>query len=472
MTPRPLLPRWLRSGWPELLLLAVGLYFFTRQLGAFPDAWEDDSLFMIVARNVAEGRGYTLPVLHDQWAYPYILAVGPTIIEPAALFIRVFGFSVAVARIPSVLFLLLATFAVYAYTTKIAGALAARWTTALLISLSAFVNTGKPLLGEIPAFFFLMGGFLVLDRGRSSWKWAAFAGLCFGLSVVTKLTFGILFPALAIAWLFLLARRDWHDLQRLTIVGLVAGAIFLLATPVLGYWDPGFLGELTQYGLADGGAETLQVLRVQPELLLRLPYLYFAATLALGLLGLWRARSRLSRAHAVTLLTFVALFMLFFLNSRGWYRLLLPAHLLLLPFVPIGAYALFKKYLGVAVLAFFITAQGYWQFTHMGARLSPEAIDAARILEEAYGERDILLTPPELYVRVMQNPHRFFLSNEFALRNGSRFAAVPLKPEQHCLPILQKMNADEEDSARAAHAELTPVHRRYMLVEPPAACKK
>src|SRR3989338_7740322 len=129
-----------------MALIGVALFFFTRELGTFPAAWADDSLFMIVA----------LPILDRPWSSPYILGVGPTLLLPVALAIKLFGFSVAIARLPMLDFLCATAFCMYIFTNHIAGRNAARWTSALLISLSAFVNTGKPVLGEVPVFFFLL----------------------------------------------------------------------------------------------------------------------------------------------------------------------------------------------------------------------------------------------------------------------------------------------------------------------------
>jgi 4-amino-4-deoxy-L-arabinose transferase-like glycosyltransferase len=458
----------LRRYWPELLLVAAFLYFALRKLGTFPDAWADDGLFMIVARNLAEGNGYALPVFDELWNYPYILGIGPTIIWPAALFIWLFGFSVTVARIPMVLYLAAAAFVTYRYTKRIDSLTAARWATALLISFSAFINTGKPVLGEIPAFLFLMLGLIALDRGRGGWLCSVRAGVLFGLAVVTKLTFGLIYPALGFAWIFHLVRRDWKELRHVTLTSIVAVLTFAVFSPVLGYWDPGFIGELKQYGLADGGGDTLQVLRTQPDLLLRFQYLIFGLFFVLGSLGIYHRRRSLTRTHAIVLATVIALFVLFFLNGRGWYRHLLPAHLLLIPFLPAGVAAFTQRRFVAIVLTFFVAAQGWWQLTYRGSRLSPEAADAAVALDRQFRDRPLLITQPEIHARVLGNPRWHFLSEEFKIRTYPRFEDVPVQQEQHCLPILRKISADE---AELYKGRLTPVHERYMLIEPQLPCE-
>ena len=43
---------------PEAILLVLAGYFTFRDLGTFPAAWEDDSIFMLTARMLADGKGY------------------------------------------------------------------------------------------------------------------------------------------------------------------------------------------------------------------------------------------------------------------------------------------------------------------------------------------------------------------------------------------------------------------------------
>src|SRR3989344_7633290 len=128
---------------PECIIASAALFFFVRELGTFPAAWNDDSLFMIVAREYALGNGYTLPLLDRPWIYPYILQVVPMLTYPSAFFMKIQGLSIVAARIPMVLYLCGTTIIFYVLTKKIAGRPSACFATALLVSLSAFVNTGK-----------------------------------------------------------------------------------------------------------------------------------------------------------------------------------------------------------------------------------------------------------------------------------------------------------------------------------------
>jgi hypothetical protein len=70
--------------WPELGIAAIIAFFSIRELGTFPASWADEGLFIIVAKMVATGQGYALPLLDQVWSYPYFLNVGPALIYPSA----------------------------------------------------------------------------------------------------------------------------------------------------------------------------------------------------------------------------------------------------------------------------------------------------------------------------------------------------------------------------------------------------
>ena len=410
-----------------------------------------------------------LPVLQDTWRFPYILAVGPPLIGPVALFMKLFGLTVTAARLPMVFFLILTAVCMYAYTLRITDRSAARWGTLLLVSLSAFINTGKPVLGEIPGFFFLLLALFLLVRSPSSWKASAIAGVCIGLSVITKLPYGIAFLALGMVWIVFAMTRQWHNLRLLTICIFVGLCTFLLFSPFLGVTDPGFFEELNQYAIADGGSQVLQVLRTNPTLLLRLPFLAFGCILLLGTVGLWHLRKRMP-PHAWLLSgILIALFILYFLNNGGWYRHLLPAHLLLLPFVPTGVRLLVGRKGAAGMLVLIATLQGLWQFDHRGSTRNSESTFAAEVLEKNYADRSLVILHPELFVLLPENPHWLFLSEEFQWRTYTRFEHLPLKQDKHCLPLVQKLNAEQQ---KEFVDRLEHVSGRYFIITPPASCTK
>ncbi len=457
-----------KQWWPEILLTTTAAFFFLRELGTFPEAWLDDSLFMIVARNVAEGRGYVLPVLDQLWSNSYFLAVGPTVILPVALMIKLFGFSVTIARLPMVIYLAATTIAIYRYAHHIGGKANARWSAALLISFSAFVNTGKPVLGEIPALFFLLLALLLFPAIKKSRTSAITCGICMGLAFVTKTTMGLLFPALGVTWVIMITRKDtaWKSL---TIIGITAVCTILPFVHVLGMTDSGWLPEILQYGAAGGGTGLLRVLKEQPELLLRFQYLYALGVIfPLGYIGLWKSRTKIGNAQMIFLLTLVSLFLLYFFNERGYFRHLLPAFLLLLPFVPTGLHSIVQRQTGYIILGCFVLAQGLWQLDHRGSRRLNEAIPAVERLEQEFRDTRMVIEPPEVFVRLSGNPNWVFLSEEFQMRSYDRFPNLPKTQGEHCLPLLRKVGGSEQETY--AKGRLTPIGGRYMLIAPLSDC--
>lgn len=457
-----------KQWWPECLLAAFAAFFFIRELGTFPEAWLDDSLFMIVARNVAEGRGYSMPVLDRLWSNSYFLAVGPTVILPSALMIKLLGFSVAVARIPMVIYLAGTMLAMYAYALRIGGKSNARSTAALLISFSAFVNTGKPVLGEIPGILFLLLGLLLCHRIQASRRWTMLFGVCIGMAFVTKTTMGLVFPALGTAWIVALLNKDptW---KTLISIGICSVLTILPFAPVLGMLDPGWIREILQYGAAEGGSGFLRVLREQPQLLMRFQYIYALGIIfPLGYIGLWKSKSVIGSAHATFVATLAGLFLLYFLSERGYFRHLLPGFVLLLPFVPIGLKAMLHERMSAIILTFFVMSQGLWQLDHRGARRLNEALPAVERLEQEFRDVRMVIEEPEIFVRLSQNPNWLFLSEEFQLRTYEKFLDLPKSQKEHCLPVLQKVSGS--DQALFPPGQLLPIAKRYVLIRPEADC--
>jgi len=457
---------------PECLLLAAFLFFVLRHLGTFPAAWADDSLFMLVAKSVAQGHGYALPILGYDWAHPYILAIGPTLIFPVALSIKLFGFSVAAARIPMVLFLLGTTVTVYLFALRSFNRTAARWTAFLFISFSAFINTGKPVLGEIPGFFFLMLGLLAMQRNSRTVLSAIMAGAAFGLAVMTKLPFGLIFPALGLAWIIAAIRRDGKETMFLTIAIVSAVFVAMIGLYWMGAFDKGFLDELRIFLFEKKSvvpSDQFVPIIARPRELLRMAYGHYVLAAILALTGWWTTRTKMRFSLSVIILSVAALFALYFLNGPGWYRALLPSTLLLFLFVPIGARRLLGRYGSIVLLGGMIFAQGYWQFNYRGASDSPEAAIAAQTFAAEWRDRDVVILSPEVFVRLPENSHWLFLSEE--LRDTERQPPeLRQRLEQaKCLPIFRKESHEDLERKKGTYL---PVSGRYVVFSPSSDCKQ
>lgn len=461
------MPTRILQWWPEIILSMLFGYFCFRELGSFPAAWADDSLFMIVAREIAAGRGYALPILDERWMYPYTLGVGPTLILPVALAVRLMDFSVTAARLPMVGFLCGTVALCYLFTHRIADRPTARWATALLITLSAFINTGKPVLGEVPALLFLLLGLFLLQRKLTTQRSVAI-GFCFGLAVLTKISIGLLYPAIGFAWLILLFQRQWRDLQQLTIVGGIAVATFLPWRIVEFLVSPGLINDIL-FLWGRGQREStapFSVLLEHPAILLRLPFLAFGVILLAGSLGFWKIRSRLSPILRFTLPLLLLLIILYFLSSFLWYRHLLPAHVLLLPFVPIGMQIVLKRRFAGIALVMIATLQGVWQLDHRGASQSTEAMNVVNTIVQDFSEKPLIIQQAEIFVRLPENANWLFLTNPLLSQRLPSPLGL-LSKTQRCLPILRKLTGEE---LWGFGGRTQNIGGRYFVIAPPASC--
>lgn len=460
-----ILQRHIRRFWPEAAIALIACFFFVRELGTFPASWADEGLFIVVAKMVAGGRGYALPLLHTDWFYPYFLGVGPTLIYPAALSMKIFGLSVTAARLPMVLWLMGATVLFYVFTKKIAGRTQALLATLLLVTFSAYVNTGKPVLGEVPGFTFLLLGLLVMISKYRHRAWLA--GALIGLAIVTKVTYGIVLPALAIAWVVSAIRRDWAETRRLTVTGLLAFALFMAWHAVEMQHTPegGLLTEIQNFMLGGGDTPTLFVLRERPWLLLSVPFLAFSVIFLLGMTGIWQLRRKIGITLTVTLAASITLFLLYYLNGMGWYRLLLPGHLLLLPFVPAGALALPVKRLGMTILVLIIAAQSVWQLDHRGSSASTGGQETAEYIKKNFAGRDLLIEPTEVFARLPLDPHWLFVMPDLSFSLPEHYR-IPGAAER-CFPIIRKLNAGD---IAALGKRAVMITGSYSVITPPASC--
>ncbi|OGJ55166.1 hypothetical protein A3D11_03795 [Candidatus Peribacteria bacterium RIFCSPHIGHO2_02_FULL_49_16] len=449
--------------------MILACFFAFRELDTFPAVWADDGLFMMVARSLAQGHGYTFPILEHRWAFPYFLAVGPPLIFPVALSIKLFGFSIAAARLPMIDYLLGTCALLYIFTLRCTGKTAARFCLLLLITLSAFVNTAKPVMGEIPGFFFLLFGLLVFQTKHERKRYAVLAGLLFATAIVTKLTYGLILPSLGIAWLVMLWKKEWQKVTWLTIAGLVAFLMFL-PWRFLEMSNASGLHEEFQFLIGEGADddETLfltQVLR--GELVwLKPPYLLFGLLLLLGSIGLWKTRKTFPSHFTLTIVSLIAFFTVYFVSSFGWYRHVLPAHLLLLPFVFVGGMALLhKRAIGMLLGAIALT-QGLYQLDHRGSSRSTEANEAAEHVIKQYTNRDLIVRQQEVFVRLPQNSHwLYFPTPKIAARIPEQF--VIMNENQRCMPLLKKLSGEELEHASDTWERAS---RRYFILPPPADC--
>jgi hypothetical protein len=187
--------QWLMAGLAAVLgLPGLWLAFLAYSQGL---CWFDDASFAVVARNLAEGRGYSLPfrfhgdspfMLHT---FDSQLGTGPTSILPVAAAIRVLGahgwvpglthVALELGLLALIAVLLRRCVADMAVLAWLAGALAL----ALLVS-TRHLEQWFAQLGETPAALLLLVSVFVAATREWSPRVAALAGLLLGLAVTSK----------------------------------------------------------------------------------------------------------------------------------------------------------------------------------------------------------------------------------------------------------------------------------------------
>ncbi len=284
------------------LLLAAVFALILLTLGRNPPLWWDEGWTISVARNWLEAGHYGL--FNNDLARGTGLSGHLPAVASAALGVRLFGLGVWQARLPFFLYTLGAFACLYLlarklYTQKVA--LASVLSLIFLIphpAINPLLN-GRQVLGDVPAAFFLLAGYLAFLAALERSPWFVLpAAITWGLALAAKAqTLPFWLPAVAVLIsLYLVARN-----VRAAVLGSLAavGAY----TVFLG------LARLRPPKLPIAAAEPalegyLQAVAVVPDpfvrrwalLILFLFALPTAAGLVYGLFSLWRGRAALRAA--------------------------------------------------------------------------------------------------------------------------------------------------------------------------------
>ncbi|MFA6243384.1 MAG: glycosyltransferase family 39 protein [Candidatus Hydrogenedentales bacterium] len=204
-----------------VLALAAGIAML--HLGDYPKAEPDEMHHLIVAKNLA---------LHGEYAsghpdagfvrFDSYDSVGPTVIAPVAGALRVFGVELVPARMIMAGFFIALLAVLYALFLPVAGGRGAVMGCAFVSTALGTLYLAKTLYGEIPALLFLCCGLLCWRRamrGTGGAPWLLFAGVWFGLAVVTKTFMVFALWAFFAAWLY-----DRLSFRRIRVVHMLLPA--------------------------------------------------------------------------------------------------------------------------------------------------------------------------------------------------------------------------------------------------------
>src|SRR5262249_37166813 len=132
-------------------------------LGDVPRTWFDEGSHLHVPKTLVQTGHYADRSSEGFRAFGPTVGVGPTVMLPIAAVFKVAGMSLLRARLVVAVYALIALAAFATLSYRLAGRRIALIATTLLLAAPAvdFVATGRQILGEIPAFAYLLCGLLV-----------------------------------------------------------------------------------------------------------------------------------------------------------------------------------------------------------------------------------------------------------------------------------------------------------------------
>lgn len=302
-----------------------------------PRTWFDEGSHLHVPKALVQTGRYADRSSEGFRAFGPTIGVGPTVMLPIAAAFKIAGVSLLGARLVIVAYMLMALTAFAFLMNRLAGRRIAALASVLILASPGldFIRTGRQVLGEVPAFAFLLCGLLVWfardDRTGEivlthCTKRCIVAGGLFGLTIITKSQLGIiLVPSLGILALLALRWERRIGLKQVIIPLIVMLLVFAgwecaLLTIVTG----GSLGQnLTLLRQASGGS----LIVIAPQRMITGarfligPHAFFALLIpALGY-GCARAARRRVQVGELVLLTFSVVGLAWFVcASVAWPR--------------------------------------------------------------------------------------------------------------------------------------------------------
>lgn len=229
--------RSLAGGLAGLGIAALVAFLAFYQLDDYPTTWFDEGSHLHVPETLVRYGVYADRSSDGFRYFGPTLGVGPTVMLPIAGVFKLFGIGLVQGRLVIALYLIAALYLLWRLASAVNDRGFAGLALVLVISSPAvaIVETGRQVLGEVPALCFLLCAFCVwFSAWEGSWLRLTAAGLLLGLSAITKYqNFLVLVPTLALA---ALANALYYRTTRLrTFVwpGLLVVTVFGLWQAIL-----------------------------------------------------------------------------------------------------------------------------------------------------------------------------------------------------------------------------------------------
>jgi hypothetical protein len=234
---------WLEFG---LRLAAVVCLFALAcyRLSDYPTTWFDEGMHLHVPETLVRFGVYADRSSEGFRYFGPTIGVGPTVMLPIAAAFKLFGIGLLQARVVMALYLLATLLVFYQFARYLNGSAFAVLALTLLVASPsvALLETGRQVLGEVPALLMLVGGlWLWFTAWDGSWTRLTLCGLLLGASSVTKYqNLLVLVPTIGLAALCNLVYYRTSRLRVFVWPGLVLGAVFGAWQVVLAlYLGPG-----------------------------------------------------------------------------------------------------------------------------------------------------------------------------------------------------------------------------------------
>lgn len=404
-----------------ILVLAI---LSTWQLVYSPATWIDEGINLGIAEELATKGIFSLPIAPGEVVAQrqFLITSNYPVLIPVALAIKLGGKSLAVARLPMVLFLWIFVILVYRLVKRETGSVVnALWSVAFLITFTPFYGNGKAVLGEIPGLVYFLGGISLIPKEYRLGRLFV-SGLLFGLAAATKPFFLIIGIALLIGECY--GARVYKRALLPRLAWLVSGAVMPLAvwflTVLPNFSFAGFLNMMRYYSNSYAATDFV-------TLLIRNSFRFFSESTPLHFTLLavivffswfrqWRRQGSLQGEVKIIIGAFVIINLLWYLKTPGWYRYFFTAQVLLFLWFPEAIFNLFKRRLAILCLFGLLLAQIVVMVYNRNNPLyfSTEASDMAALIDQSTSVKSSVLfinTPSTAFIAPPRQSYQFLQIN-------------------------------------------------------------
>lgn len=382
---------------------------------------------MGIAKTLVHDGVFSLKVGPEEFVSerPFLITTNYPVALPVALSLKLFGISIAAARIPLICYLGVFCITAYFLVKRIYSEKAARMSAALVITFTPLYANGKTVLGEVPGLaLFLVGLWFLKDK--YTYKKLFLAGLFFGLSIATKPFFLLLIPAILIGEVYNYKINKDFFWKRFFTLGLgisIPVAIWMITlmpslsrdgvSKMIGYYANSYAEDTDMVAL---------VLSNTKRFFTESTPVHFLILLIVACTGfVYRVKRKIATEAEVIIMSMILMTGAWYLKTPGWYRYFFPAHVLVFLLVPGALFSLTKKRIMIYALSLLVLVQGCYLLTRPKLSLynSDSAVRFSEMTEEIMKPADsilvinspsiaFLLEDREVYQFLQINPELYF----------------------------------------------------------------